>query len=240
MLRWIALSLTVIALAGCGGDSMSSSSNALPQGTKPSKLDPSKFTTEIDNPYWPMKPGSHWVYRELEDRELQRVDVTVTDQTKVLDGVTARVVHDRVMRQGQVVEDTRDWYAQDSDGNLWYLGEDTKEYENGKVKSTEGSWAYGVDGAQPGVVVPADPKQGMTYREEFYAGHAEDAAEVLNVDSQVQVPYGRFKGAILTRNYSSLEPTVEEMKLYARGVGPVMELLVSGGSGRTELLSYTK
>jgi len=240
MLRWIALSLTVIALAGCGGDSMSSSSNALPQGTKPSKLDPSKFTTEIDNPYWPMKPGYHWVYRELEDGELQRVDVTVTDQTKVLDGVTARVVHDRVMRQGQVVEDTRDWYAQDSDGNLWYLGEDTKEYENGKVKSTEGSWAYGVDGAQPGVVVPADPKQGMTYREEFYAGHAEDAAEVLNVDSQVQVPYGRFKGAILTRNYSSLEPTVEEMKLYARGVGPVMELLVSGGSGRTELLSYTK
>ena len=240
MLRWIALSLTVIALAGCGGDSMSSSSNALPQGTKPSKLDPSKFTTEIDNPYWPMKPGSHWVYRELEDRELQRVDVTVTDQTKVLDGVTARVVHDRVMRQGQVVEDTRDWYAQDSDGNLWYLGEDTKEYENGKVKSTEGSWAYGVDGALPGVVVPADPEQGMTYREEYYAGHAEDAAEVLNVDSQVQVPYGRFKGAILTRNYSSLEPTVEEMKLYARGVGPVMELLVSGGSGRTELLSYTK
>jgi len=240
MLRWIALSLTVIALAGCGGDSMSSSSNALPQGTKPSKLDPSKFTTEIDNPYWPMKPGSHWVYRELEDRELQRVDVTVTDQTKVLDGVTARVVHDRVMRQGQVVEDTRDWYAQDSDGNLWYLGEDTKEYENGKVKSTEGSWAYGVDGAQAGVVVPADPEQGMTYREEYYAGHAEDAAEVLNVDSQVQVPYGRFKGAILTRNYSSLEPTVEEMKLYARGVGPVMELLVSGGSGRTELLSYTK
>ena len=158
----------------------------------------------------------------------------------MLDGVTARVIHDRVTRQGQVVEDTRDWYAQDSDGNLWYLGEDTKEYENGKVKSTEGSWAYGVDGAQPGVVVPADPKQGMTYREEYYAGHAEDAAEVLNVDSQVQVPLGRYQDALLTRNYSSLEPTVEEMKLYAKGVGPVMELLVSGGSGRTELLSFDR
>jgi hypothetical protein len=236
MLRSIALVAAVLALSACGGGD----STSLPQGTKPSKLDPSKFTTEIDNEYWPMKPGYHWVYRELEDGELQRVDVTVTNRTKVLGGVAARVVHDRVTRQGQVIEDTRDWYSQDSDGNLWYLGEDTKEYENGKVKSTEGSWAYGVDGAQPGVVVPAAPEQGMTYREEYYAGHAEDAAEVLNVDSQVQVPYGRFKGAILTRNYSSLEPTVEEMKLYARGVGPVMELLVSGGSGRTELLGYTK
>ena len=237
MFRSIALLAAVLTLVGVRRRAKSSS---LPQGTKPSKLDPSKFTTEIDNAYWPMKPGYHWVYRELEDGELQRVDVTVTDQTKVLDGVTARVIHDRVARQGQVVEDTRDWYAQDSDGNLWYLGEDTKEYENGKVKSTEGSWAYGVDGAQPGVVVPADPKQGMTYREEYYAGHAEDAAAVLNVDSQVQVPLGRYQDALLTRNYSSLEPTVEEMKLYAKGVGPVMELLVSGGSGRTELLSFDR
>jgi hypothetical protein len=242
VLRWLSLSLAVLALVGCGGGSKSSSSgsSSLPHGTTPSKLEASNFTTEIDNPYWPMRPGSHWVYREVENGEAQRVDVTVTDRTKVLGGVSARVVHDQVTRKGQVLEDTYDWYAQDSDGNLWYFGEDTKEYESGKLKTTEGSWAYGVDGAQPGVVVPADPKQGMSYREEYYAGHAEDAAEVLNVGSQVQVPYGQFKGAMLTRNYSSLEPTVEEMKLYARGVGPVMELLVSGGSGRTELLSYTK
>jgi hypothetical protein len=238
MLRWIALSVAVTALSACGGGSKSSSS--LPQGTKPMQLDPSKFTTEIDNPYWPMRPGSHWVYREVEDGETQRVDVTVTDKTKVLAGITARVVHDRVTREGQVIEDTYDWYAQDSDGNLWYLGEDTKEYENGKLKTTEGSWAAGVDGAEAGVVVPADPKQGLSYREEYYAGHAEDAAEVLSVKSQVQVPYGRYQDAMLTRNYSSLEPAVEEMKLYARGVGPVMELLVSGGSGRTELLSFER
>jgi len=237
VLRWIALSVTVFALAGCGGGSKSSSS--LPQGTDPSHLDPSSFTTEIDNPYWPMKPGYHWVFREVENAEVQRVDVTVTDRTTVLGGIKARVVHDQVTRKGQVVEDTFDWYAQDSDGNLWYLGEDTKEYENGKLKSTEGSWAYERDGAEPGVVVPADPKQGLTYREEYYAGHAEDGAEVLSVGSQVQVPLGRYQDAMLTRNYSSLEPTVEEMKLYAKGVGPVMELLVSGGSGRTELLSYT-
>jgi len=227
VLRWLSLSVAVLALASCGGGSKSSSgSSSLPHGTTPSKLDPSKFTTEIDS--------------ELEDGEAQRVDVTVSDKTKVLGGVTARVVHDQVTRKGEVVEDTYDWYAQDSDGNIWYLGEDTKEYENGKLKTTEGSWAYGVDDAQPGVVVPADPKQGMRYREEYYAGHAEDAADVLKVGSQVQVPYGRFKDAVLTRNFSSLEPTVEEMKLYARGVGPVMELLVSGGSGRTELLSFER
>ena len=235
-MRWsIAVLAAVLALSACGGKSSS-----LPDGTKSVKLDPSKFTTEIDNPYWPMKPGSHWVYSEVEDGEAQRVDVTALDRTKTLGGVTARVVHDQVTRKGQVLEDTYDWYAQDSDGNVWYLGENTKEYENGKVKTTEGSWAYGVDGAQAGVVVPADPEQGLKYREEYYAGHAEDAAEVLNTTSQVQVPYGRFKDAVLTRNFSSLEPTVEEMKLYAKNVGPVMELLVSGGTGRTELLSFDR
>ena len=143
-------------------------------------------------------------------------------------------------RKGQVLENTYDWYAQDSHGNLWYLGEDTAEYENGKLKTKEGTWSAGVDGAEPGVVVPASPKQGMRYREEYYAGHAEDGAEVLSANSQVQVPYGRFRNAVLTRNFSAIEPTVEEMKLYAKGVGPVMELLVSGGSGRTELLSFSR
>jgi hypothetical protein len=242
MIRPIAVAIAVLALAACGGGSKSksSSSSGLPQGTKPVKLDPADFTTNIDNAYWPMRPGSHWVYREVENGEAQRVDVTVTNRTKTLAGIEARVVHDRVSRNGETLEDTYDWYAQDSKGNLWYLGEDTAEYENGKLKTKEGSWATGVDGAEPGIVVAAHPKQGMTYREEYYAGHAEDGAEVLGVNSQVQVPFGRFKNAMLTRNFSTIEPTVEEMKLYAKGVGPVMELLVSGGSGRTELLSYTK
>jgi hypothetical protein len=243
MIRSLALAIAVLALAACGGEgskSKSSSASGLPQGTKPVKLDPAEFTTNIDNPYWPMRPGSHWVYREVENGETQRVDVTVTNQTKTLEGIEARVVHDRVSRNGETLEDTYDWYAQDSAGNLWYLGEATAEYENGKLKTKAGTWTAGVDGAEPGVVVPAHPKQGMTYREEYYAGHAEDGAEVLGVNSQVQVPFGRFKNALLTRNFSTIEPTVEEMKLYAKGVGPVMELLISGGSGRTELLSYTK
>jgi hypothetical protein len=241
MIRSIAVAIAVLALVACGGGgSKSSSSSSLPQGTKPVKLDPADFTTNIDNPYWPIRPGSHWVYREVENGETQRVDVTVTNQTKILDGIEARVVHDRVSRNGETLEDTYDWYAQDSDGNLWYLGEDTAEYENGKLKTKEGTWAAGVNGAEPGVVVPASPRQGMRYREEYYAGHAEDGAEVLSVNSQVQVPFGRFRNALLTRNFSTIEPTVEEMKLYAKGVGPVMELLVSGGSGRTELLSFSR
>jgi hypothetical protein len=242
MIRSLLVASAVLALAACGGggSKSSSSSASLPQGTKPVKLDPSQFTTNIDNKYWPMHPGNHWVYREVENGEAQRVDVTVTNRTKMLGGIEARVVHDRVSRNGETLENTYDWYAQDSHGNLWYLGEDTAEYENGKLKTKEGSWAYGVDGAEPGVVVPANPTQGMSYREEYYAGHAEDAAEVLNVGSQVQVPFGRFRGGMLTRNFSSIEPTVEEMKLYAKGVGPVMELLVSGGSGRTELLSFSR
>jgi hypothetical protein len=241
MIRLLALALAVLALSACGGSgSKSSSPPSLPQGTKAVKLDPADFTTEIDNPYWPIRPGSHWVYREVEDGEAHRDDVTVTDRTKTLGGIEARVVHDRVSKNGETLENTDDYYAQDSAGNLWYLGENTAEYENGKLKTTEGTWAYGTDGAQPGVIVPAHPKQGMKYREEYYKGHAEDAAEILNVGSQVQVPYGRFRGALFTRNYSAIEPTVEEMKFYAKGVGPVMELIVSGGSGRTDLLRYTK
>jgi hypothetical protein len=231
----------VVLLAACGGGSKSSAGSQLPTGSEPAKLDPADFTTEIDNAYWPMSPGSRWVYREVENGDVQRVTVTVTDRTKTIDGIEARVVHDVVTTpDGKKVEDTFDWYAQDKDGNLWYLGEDTKEYEDGRVVSTEGSWEHGVDGAEAGIIVPAEPKQGLTYREEYYAGHAEDAAEVLSVEGKVQVPYGRFGNAMITRNFSGIEPNVEELKFYAKGVGPVLELLVSGGAGRTELLSYTK
>jgi hypothetical protein len=233
------IAAAVLLLAACGGGSNSSSE--LPTGSGPAKLDPADFTTEIDNPYWPLSPGSRWVYQEIENGDVQRVTVTVTDRTKTIDGIEARVVHDLVTTpDGKKVEDTFDWYAQDSKGNLWYLGEDTKEYEGGKVISSEGSWEHGVDGAEAGIVVAADPKQGLTYREEYYAGHAEDAAEVLDVGAKVQVPYGRFTGAMITRNFSGIEPNVEELKYYAKGVGPVLELLVSGGAGRTELITHTK
>ena len=187
------MTAAVLLLAACGGGSESSSPE-LPQGSEAVELDPADFTTEIDNPYWPMSPGNRWVYRETDGKGgVQRVDVTVTDRTKVIDGIEAVVVHDLVTEQGEKVEDTLDWYAQDKDGNVWYLGEDTTEYENGKPVSKEGSWEHGVDGAQAGIIVPAKPEQGLTYREEYYAGEAEDAAEVLSVEGRAEVPFGQVQ-----------------------------------------------
>jgi hypothetical protein len=238
MLKPAVLLGAVLLLAACGGSNHGTAS--LPTGSEPFDLDPANFTTQIDTPYFPMSPGSHWVYREAEGGETQRVDVTVTDRTKRISGIEARVVHDLVSRNGEKLEDTFDWYAQDKEGNLWYLGEETKEFENGKVTSTAGSWEAGVDGALAGVIIPADPKQGLTYREEYYKGQAEDGAEVLAVDAKVEVPFGKFSDALMTRNFSTIEPNVLELKFYAKGVGPVMELLVSGGSGRTELVSFDK
>ena len=149
--------------------------------------------------------------------------VTVTNQTKRLaNGVTARVVHDVVTEGSKPVEVTDDYYAQDRRGNIWYLGEFTKEYENGKVKSTEGSFEAGVDGAQPGIALPAKPRPGLRYRQEYYKGHAEDKGKVVSVKEQAEVPFGHFKRVLMTRDTNPLEPRNVEFKFYARGVGPVL------------------
>jgi hypothetical protein len=243
-----ALVLTFASLlffAGCGdsGDGSPGESAVvanLPQGSEPVELDPSKFSTKIDNPYWPMAPGSRWLYRETDgEGGAQRVLVTVTGQTKrIANGIEARVVHDVVSEAGAPVEVTDDWYAQDAEGNVWYMGERTAEYENGKVVSRAGSWEAGVDGAQPGIVVLAEPRPGLAYRQEYYAGEAEDRAKVLSVDEQAEVPFGHFTGVVMTKDLTPLEPKVLEYKLYAPGVGPVMTLDASGESGREELLSF--
>jgi hypothetical protein len=212
---------------------------ALPQGGEPVTLDPADFTGPIDNPYWPMAPGTTWIYRETDPSgSKMKVRVYVTTRTKDILGIQAAVVHDVVKEGNQVIENTWDWYAQDSCGNVWYLGEDTKEYENGVVVSTEGSWEAGVDGAQPGVIVPADPAVGMTYRQEFYQGQAEDEAEILSVSEQAEVPSGHFTHVLLTKDFTSLHAKVLEYKLYARGVGPVLVFGVSGGSGTEELTRF--
>jgi hypothetical protein len=220
----------------------SSSQGGLPQGSEPVKLDPADFSINIDNPYWPMSPGSKWVYRETDTEGTnQKVVVEVTDKTKrIANGIEARVVRDTVSENGVPVEITDDWYAQDKTGNIWYLGEDTAEYENGKVTTRSGSFEAGVDGAQPGIIMPADPQDGMAYRHEYYEGEAEDKAEVLSTDEQVEVPFGYFKGALLTKDLVPLEPKVSEYKLYARDVGPVLTVKTSGGSGREELVSYSR
>jgi hypothetical protein len=210
-----------------------------PQGSEPVRLDPAQFTTRIDNRYWPMTPGSRWIYRETDAQgATQRVEVTVTDQTKTIIGIQARVVHDVVTEDGQLVEDTYDWYAQDATGNIWYLGEDTKEYQHGKVTSTEGSWQAGVDSAQPGILLLADPERAMEYRQEYYRGQAEDAARVLSLDMRAKVPAGFFDPVLVTRDYTPLEPDLVEHKFYAPGVGPVLAITVKGGSARMELLRF--
>jgi hypothetical protein len=202
------------------------------------ELDPADFVPAIDNPYWPMAPGSRWVYRETDgEGGVQRVVVTVTDRTKTIVGIEATVVHDVVSADGEVIEDTFDWYAQDRWGNVWYLGEDTKEYDKGKVSSA-GSWEAGVDGAQPGVILPGDPAVGQAYRQEYYAGEAEDGGKILSLDERAEVPFGAFGDVLLTKDFTPLEPDVLEHKFYAQGVGPVLVVQVSGGASREELLTF--
>jgi hypothetical protein len=243
-----AFAVLAFATAACGGggtqghaETTTGTTSALPVDGRPFPVDPADFTTDITNPYWPMKRGDHWVYRETNaEGEVQRNDVVVTDERKTVMGIEAVVVHDTVRLAGELTEDTRDWYAQDAEGNLWYFGEDTAEYENGKLKTKEGSWEAGVDGALPGIIMPANPQVGMTYREEYYKGHAEDGAEIISTDALATVPYGRFDDGVQTRNFSGIEPDVIEEKIYAQDVGVVLELTVSGGSDRSELVSFTQ
>ena len=233
--------VALVALVAATGAS-ARTADRLPRGADHVTLDPAGFTTTIDNPYWPMAPGSRWVYRETDAAgHRQRIVVTVTRRTRVVAaGITARVVHDVATAHGRVVEDTFDWYAQDRAGNVWYLGEDTTEYERGKVVSTAGSWEAGVDGAQAGVIVPARPRSGLRYREEYYAGKAEDRARVLSANEQAQAPFGHVSRAILIKDDTPLEPRVVEYKLYGRGVGEVLAYTVSGGGDREELLHFTR
>ena len=242
--RGVALAAVgALAVSGCGGAAGAPREGAaLPRGSESVTLDPADFTVDITNRYWPMRPGDQWISSETDGKgDALQVEVTVEDATyTVAAGIEARVVHDVVSRDGAVVEDTLDWYAQDADGNLWYLGEQTAEYESGQVASTEGSWEAGVDGAQPGIAVPADPRPGLTYRQEYLAGEAEDQGTVLSTTEQVGVPTGIYTGALLTRDTTALEPDLVELKFYVPGIGPVLTLESSGGSGREELIRSSR
>ena len=237
--------LPALLLSACGGSSDSSTAgqsatSTLPQSSEPSNLNPADFSTQIDNPYWPMPVGARWEVRVTNpEGELLNEVITVENRTrKIADGVTTRVVHDVVYTHGKATEITDDWYAQDNDGNIWYFGENTASIHNGK-KDTSGSFEAGRDGADAGIAMPAHPEVGLTYREEYYAGHAEDRTKVLALDQQVQAPAGHFTGAILTDDTSPIEPDVSEYKLYAKGVGPVVAVSVSGEAEREDLVKYT-
>ncbi|MFJ9390877.1 hypothetical protein ACIRON_18770 [Nocardioides sp. NPDC101246] len=223
----------LVVVAGCGTE-------GLPQADDPVDLDPAEFTADITNPWFPLEPGTRWTDRETtEEGETVDVVVTATSVTReIADGVTARVVRDTVTRDGDIIEDTLDWYAQDADGTVWYLGEDTAEFEDGELTTQEGSFEAGVDGAQAGVIMPASPEVGMTYRQEFLEGEAEDHGEVLALGRRASVPAGEYDDLVKTADTTPLEPDVLEHKLYARGVGLVLTIDKEAG-GREELLAVT-
>ncbi len=201
------------------------------------ELDPADFVDEIDNPYLPMPDGATWRYEGMSDGETEVVEVAVTgERTEVL-GISATVVRDTVTIGGALVEDTYDWFAQDVDGNVWYLGEDVKDYENGQVVSTAGSWRAGVDGALPGIVMPGAPRTGAAYRQEFLEGEAEDMMVILETGGRLTLGDRVYDDVIRTRDWTPLEPDVTEEKAYALGVGKIAERKTAGGDGFAELVA---
>jgi hypothetical protein len=196
---------------------------------------PSDWAAAVTNPFLPWTPGATWTYSGAED-----VTIEVQLATRVVNGVTAVEVRDRVFEAGELVEDTFDWYAQDLDGNVWYLGEDTKEYVSGVVVSTEGSWTWGTDGALPGIVMWGDPAAHLnqTYRQEYLKGEAEDFGKVIATGLSVTVPFGSYTGCVRTLDTSALDPAAREHKTYCPGVGLVLES-EEDGSGAVELTDFT-
>jgi hypothetical protein len=232
----VASLLLVLVAAACGGDSEPKIDVGDPATYTVTK-GPGDFVDRIDNQYLPWIPGSTWVYEGREGDEVERIEVEVLSETRLVNGVTATIVRDRVYVDGELIEDTFDWYAQDTDGNVWYLGEDSKEYEDGEVTSTAGSWEWGVDNALPGVIMWAAPQVGQAYRQEFYRDEAEDVAEVARRDVSVTVPFGTFDGVIVIKEWNPMEPDVVEEKYVAPGVGVVKEQKIEGGDETVELIS---
>ncbi len=231
----------VLLASGCGSAPVKSP----PQGVDGLQIptaspDPDDFVDAIDNPYLPLVRGSTWVY-EATGEEPETITVTVTDETREILGVPTTVVHDVVTGPGgEVIEDTYDWFAQDTEGNVWYFGEETIEYDERGRPDRAGSWEAGVDGARAGLVMAATPRVGDGYQQEFFEGVAEDRAEVLSLDVTVEVPFGTFDDVLQTEDTTPLEPDLVEHKYYARGVGVVLEQTLAGGQDRVELVEFSR
>jgi hypothetical protein len=204
--------LVLVLVAGC----TNSSSQEQQKAYNP-HIDPADFTTKVDNEYFPMEPGTTFVY----EGGTQHGEMSVTSDTKKVMGVECVVVDHREWEGDMLIERTYDWFAQDNKGTVWYFGEDTKEYNNGEVVSTKGSWEAGVDGAKPGIIMPADPKVEQSYHQEYYPGEAMDMARVLSLNASVSVPYGSFDEVLETKEWTPLQPGFSEKKYYVRGVGPL-------------------
>ncbi len=204
-------------------------------------INPNDFTKPVPNPYFPLVPGTVFKYRGSEGNQRFVERLTITHSTKVIQGVTTTVVKDILRRSdGSLAEKTEDWYAADNSGNVWYFGEDTATYHpNGTLDSREGSWEAGVKGAVAGIIMKADPMPTDAYRQEFYAGHAEDQAWTVQVNAHVRVPLRGFDHVVRSFEWTRLEPNVVSVKFYASGFGIVREQDVAGGTEKFELVAVT-
>jgi hypothetical protein len=201
----------------------------------------SGFSARVDNPWFPLRPGTTWVYRGVKDGKRARDVVVVTQHTKTIAGAPCVAVSDRLYLDGRLEERTTDWYTQDAHGNVWYFGEATAELDrHGRVTSTEGTWQAGRNGAKPGIFMPAHPRVGDSYRQEFYKGHAEDHFRVLSLHADARSPYVSSSHALLTKEWTPLEPGTIDHKLYVRGIGTVVERTVRGGVERNVLVSFSR
>jgi len=202
-------------------------------------LNPADFVRSITNPYFPLPVGRTLIYRGIRDGVTQIDTVHVTSQTRVLEGITATAVSDVATHRGKLLEKTTDWYAQDKRGNVWYLGEDTTHFlPNGKA-DTSGSFQAGVDGAQPGIIMKATPRIPDAYRQECYAGQAEDTAWVVATSGSVRVPYGRVRGVLTTLEATRIEPGAYDQKVYGPGIGIVSERSLTGPNEFARLVSVS-
>jgi uncharacterized membrane protein YkoI len=200
-------------------------------------IKPGAFSATVNNPYFTLVPGTQFIYEAKKSEGIERIEITVLPETRMVMGVETRIVRDTVYLDGSLIEDTLDWYAQDTEGNVWYFGEDTAEYENGVITSRHGAWEAGVHGALPGIVMKAQPKIDDSYYQEYYAGEAEDRADVLAVNETVDVPHGTFNGCVKTFDYTALDPKSLEHKYYCKETGfTALEVDVTDGE-RTELVS---
>ena len=199
---------------------------------------PGDFVRRVDNPWFPLIPGTTFVYRGVKDGKASKDVFSVTSVTKTIQGIRCTGVRDRLFLAGRLEERTTDWYAQDVHGNVWYFGESTAELDRaGHVTSTEGSWQAGRNGAQAGIYMTARPKVGQVRRQEYYRGHAEDHFSVLTLRASISVPYVSSDRALLTKEWTPLEPGTLDHKYYVRGIGEVKEVTVKGPTERAELVS---
>jgi len=225
----------VLAAAGC--QSQTADPAEIPYTLK---ITPADFVEGIDNPFLPLIPGNRYVYEARVEDGVERIEIEVLSETKDIMGVAATIVRDTAYLNGEIIEDTFDWFAQDQEGNVWYLGEDVSNYENGKLVDKAGSWEWGVDGALPGIIMLADPGShlGEVYYQEYYPGEAEDMGKLLSVSESVTAPYGSFDNVVQTYDYSPLDPALQEHKYYARGIGLVTSIDLTTGEEEV-LIEFT-